>query len=182
MNRSNARRTAYGGVLSALSLALLLLSGLFPFAEYSAAALSGIVLAALVIDFSRKTAWLAYGAVSLLGLLIVPNKESALLFLFLLGYYPIVKSNLEQLRRRPVEWACKLLLFNGAVAAAYWIMLRVLGMTYLLEDLPGPTSAAGLGILLIAANAVFVLYDLTLSRLIFLYCRQLRPRLQKLLG
>ncbi len=176
----NVRKIAFGGVLSALSLVCMFLSALFPFAEYTCPALAGILLIALVIDFGKKTAWTAYGAVSLLSLLVVPNKESALLFLLFFGCYPILKSNLEHLKSRSAEWTVKILFFNISVLAAYWAVIYIFGMTEVLDDMTLGLKYGAL-LLLLLGNVVFVIYDMALSRLVALYCSSLRPKLRPLL-
>ena len=55
----------------------------------------------------------AYAAVSLLALLFVPDKEVALIFVFLLGYYPLAKPKFERIRPAVLCIVCKLLLCNG---------------------------------------------------------------------
>ena len=62
-----ARRVAFGGILCALSLLSLFLSGIFPYAEYTCPALAVIFLMPLVSDYGRRTAGIAGGAISLLG-------------------------------------------------------------------------------------------------------------------
>lgn len=175
-----SRRIAFGGIAAALSLLFLFLSGVFPFAEYTCPALAGIVLIALVIDFGKPTAWIAYGAVALLALIATPNKESAVLFVFFLGYYPILKSNIEQLRSRVAEWAVKLVAFNLMGALAYLLLINVFGMTGLLEEMSGGMQY---GLLLFwgLGNIAFVVYDLALSRLIQLYCLRVRPKFRSVL-
>ena len=61
----------------------------------------------------------AYAAVSLLALLFVPDKEVALIFVFLLGYYPLAKPKFERIRPAVLRIVCKLLLCNGTVLAMY---------------------------------------------------------------
>lgn len=77
----SAKKAAFGGIACALSLLCMFLSALFPFAEYTCPALAGIVLVALVIDFGKRTAWVAYAAVAFLTVFITPNKEAAMLFI-----------------------------------------------------------------------------------------------------
>ncbi len=65
----------------------------------------------------------AYAAVSLLALLFVPDKEVALIFVFLLGYYPLAKPYFERIRPAVLRCVCKLLLCNAAVLAMYGLLL-----------------------------------------------------------
>lgn len=180
-NRFSTRKLAFGGIVAALSLAVLFLSGVFPFAEYAIPAVAGIFLVALVIDFGRGAAWLCYGVIALLGLILLPNKEAALAHACFLGYYPILKSVLERIPNRALEWVCKLAVFNAAVVAAFVLLVYAFGMSELPKDLalPGNLSLpVTLGILLVAANAVFLLYDSALSGLIRLYLQRIRPKLR----
>ena len=92
----------------------------------------------------------------LLSLLLGTDKESALLFALLLGYYPILKSLLDPMRPRALQWACKLLIFNAAAVASYLLAVFVLGV---------PREAFSIGgvswewLLLLLGNAVFVVYE-----------------------
>jgi len=180
-NRREVRRVAFGGIVSALSLVCMFLSGIFPFAEYTCPALAGMLLTVLVMEFGQGTAWTAYGAVALLSLLLVPNRESSLLFCFFFGHYPILKALLERIPLRAAEWAVKIAVFNVCVLAAYGLMVYGLGMSAVLKDaaIGGLSLRASLILLLAAGNGVFVLYDVTLTRLIVMYCINLRPRLRR---
>ena len=170
-----SRRIAFGGVVSALSLLFLFLSGVFPFAEYTCPALAGLVLVALVIDFGKPAAWVAYGAVALLAFLVTPNKEAAVLFVLFLGYYPILKSSIEQLRSRAAEWAVKFLSFNLMGALSYLLLINVFGMTELLEEMSGGMKY-GLLLFWAIGNVVFFVYDIAISSLIQFYCVRIRPK------
>ena len=171
------RKVAFGGIACALSLACMFLSALVPFAEYTCPALAGIILIALVVDFGRRTAWIAYAAVAVLTIFITPNKEAAMLFIAFLGYYPIAKSSIERLKSRIAEWAVKLLLFNTACISGYAVIIVFFNMTQLLEDM-SMGFAWGIYAFWVLANITFVVYDFALTRLIYIYCNTIRPRLR----
>ena len=138
-------------------------------------------MVALVVDFGKRAAWLCYGTIALLGLILLPNKEAALVYACFLGYYPILKSSVERISNRALEWVCKLAVFNLAVVSAYLLLIYAFGVTEVLDDfrLPGGISLqASLAVLLVAGNGVFVLYDYTLSGLIALYLQRIRPKLK----
>ncbi|MGI6265334.1 MAG: hypothetical protein ACOYJY_07755, partial [Acutalibacteraceae bacterium] len=84
------------------------------------------------------------------------------LFILFFGYYPLIKWPLD-LRPKPVGWLIKLALFNAAVVAAYALMLLVFHLDPGVFELFGVNLPA---VLLALGNAVFVLYDFVLSRLI----------------
>ena len=76
---------------AALSVALMLLGAVFPIAMFIAPAVASFLIATVCVECGKTMALTAYGAVSLLSLLFVPDKEVALTFVFLLGYYPLAK-------------------------------------------------------------------------------------------
>lgn len=156
------------------------LTGLFPFAEYALPAISGILLSSLVIEFNKKTALIAYVAVAILSLFVVPNKEAALIFTCFLGYYPILKSVFEQIKNRFLERALKQILFNLAIILAYLLAIYVFGMSEIINELYSGFKYGALALLL-AGNVVFVIYDIALTGIIAYYIQKLRPRFKKLL-
>ena len=171
------RQIAFGGLISALSLIAMLLSSVMPFAEYAFPALAGIFLIPIVIDFNKKTAIIAYGAISILSFIIVANKESVLLFVGFLGYYPIIKSIFEQQKKRITEWILKFTTFNVAVIIAYFILTKLLSIPVFYDTMGMPYGIA-IVVLLVVANIIFILYDKALSSLIYMYITKLKPRLK----
>ena len=81
---------AYCGMAAALCVALMLLGAVVPVLMFIAPAVASLLIATVCMECGMKMALTAYGAVSLLSLLFVPDKEVALVFVFLLGYYPLV--------------------------------------------------------------------------------------------
>ena len=96
--KSKSWAMAYCGMAAALSVALMLLGAVFPIAMFIAPAVASFLIATVCVECGKTMALTAYGAVSLLSLLFVPDKEVALVFVFLLGYYPLVKPRLERIR------------------------------------------------------------------------------------
>lgn len=170
-------KIAYGGVVAALSLSAMFATGIFPFAEYALPALAGIFLVALVVEFGYRTGIVAYVAVGLLSLIVTPNKEASVLFIVFLGYYPVLKGRIESMKSRAVEWLIKIGWFNFALLLGYYLMVQVLGMTELMEDFA--FAKYGLWMIWLLGNAVFVIYDLALTRVISMFIMQIRPKYLK---
>ncbi|MEG0693272.1 MAG: hypothetical protein RR444_09370, partial [Oscillospiraceae bacterium] len=114
------------------------------------------------------------------SMLIAPIKESAVLFVFFLGYYPILKSSIEQIKSIVIEWIVKIGMFNVAMVTAYFTMMYILGMSEILTDL---TSEFKYGIVVfwLLGNIAFVVYDIALSRIILMYCEKIRPKLKTII-
>ena len=88
----NTSKTALGGIVAALSVATMFLTAVIPTLTYALPAVAGVLLVVMVIDVGKKWAFGVYAAVSLLSLLVLPDKEAAVLYVFFFGLYPIFKS------------------------------------------------------------------------------------------
>ena len=78
--KSKSWAMAYCGMAAALSVALMLLGAVFPIAMFIAPAVASFLIATVCVECGKTMALTAYGAVSLLSLLFVPDKEVALTF------------------------------------------------------------------------------------------------------
>lgn len=169
-------RVALCGVLAALMVAIMLLGTIIPSTTYLCPALAGMLLIPVVWEMGAKTGGLLFGAVSLLSLLLAPDKEAALCFLLLFGWYPLLRPKIQHLQKKPLRWVVKLLLFNLALAAIFALTFFVLGL-----PIGGDGELAGTGLLLAGmlalGNLCFILYDVLLTRVSDLYVLRLRPKL-----
>ena len=169
-------KLAFCGIFTAFGVILLLMTGLFPMAEFALPAIAGLLPVVLVIESEKKYAFLVFFATAVLGAILCPLKESALYYAAFLGFYPIVKSTFEQCKSRITEWLCKISLF------AVMAVLIVAAGCFL-----GFFSAAAIfamGIPLLCGSsllflAAFVVYDVAVSRLISGYLFLLRPRISR---
>ena len=160
--KTNAKQIALGGVLAALAVVIMAMGGLIPVATYVCPMLCAMLQSVVLIFCGRRIAWAWYGAVAILGLLLGPDKEAAAVFLFL-GYYPIVKPNLDKLRLR---WLWKGLLFNVAILTMYWLLLNLFGMAQLAAEFSELGLVLGI-VLLLMGNLTFFLLDIVLGRLLY---------------
>ena len=174
----SASSVAFGGIVSALAVLLMFFTGVFPFATYALPALAGLLLVVIVIDHGMKWAWSVYAAISLLAILITPDREAATMFVLFFGYYPILKAVLEQIKIRAIEHIVKFAIFNVAMVVSYLLIIYVLGIPDILEEF-GELGKYGVWIMLALGNVVFILYDITISRLVAIYTRWLKPKLFK---
>ena len=172
---------AYCGMAAALSVALMLLGAVVPVLMFIAPAVASLLIATVCVECGKTMALTAYGAVSLLSLLFVPDKEIALIFTVLLGYYPLVKPRFDRIRPRALQLVCKLLLCNGAVLAMYGLLLVLVPAGSISQELR--TTALAMTLLTLAmGNVAFALYDRALCNLLLLYKLRWQPKLHKMLG
>ena len=156
--RNRSKNMAMGGVFAALAVVIMNLGGLIPVATYTTPVLCMVLLKIVLLYCGRRIAWGWYGAVSLLSMLMSPDKEAAAVFLCL-GYYPILKPWIE---RRRGKWIWKLLVFNVPMVALYSILIRVLGVA----EVTGESGELGrilLPVLLFMGNVTFLALDRLLT-------------------
>ena len=162
----NARQIALGGVLAALAVVILLLGGVIPIGTYLAPMLASLPLIVLLAELPKGLCLGWYAVVSILGATLCPDKETAFVFVFL-GWYPVARPALDRIPRLP-RLAAKLLIFNLAVAALYALLILVFRLEALVNEAKETGLALLLG-LLAMGNGTFLLYDLLLKRLTFVY-------------
>lgn len=166
------------GVMSGLALALMFVLGMVPSFEYISPGLGGMLIWIIRKHLGVKYGLVSYLAVGMLGLLVVPNYEATMMFLFLLGYYPIIREYLQKIKLKLIRGIVKLAVFAIPSVGAYMILIYLFGMEYLLEDASdlgkyGTLIFLGLGAL------AFILYDIFLGIFTPLYDKIIKPKIQK---
>lgn len=146
---------ALGGMLAALSVALMFFSALIPVGRMIFPAAAGILLVCAVYELGEGFAFLIFAVVGLLSLLL-PDKAEAVYYILFLGHYPIVKSFLERVQNRLLNWILKLAVFNLCAVAALAVIIYLLGLTPALLRF-------GIPLVWLALNVAFVVYDIAIS-------------------
>lgn len=169
-------RVALGGIVSAFCLMGMFLTGVFPLLYLVLPMLAGLLLLIVVEEVGPQWAWLTYIAVGLLSMFVTFDKEAALIFIMFFGCYPILTLYINKLPSRWVRLLVKLVFFNLCMYAYYQITVYVFGLTELMEAFEDWGKYGG-AILLAVMNPFFICYDVSLSNLILLYRRWLKPRI-----
>lgn len=159
-------KVALGGVTAALSILIMMLAGVTSTLVYAIPMLVGALLIVLVIETGKGFATAVYVAVSVVSLLILGNKEPAVMYVAFFGYYPIIKSLLEKHLKSFLCWIIKIIIFNVAMVVAYLSVTKIFMISF--EDVEAFGKWA-LPLLLLAGNVVFVMYDVLLTRLVSIY-------------
>lgn len=167
----SSRQMALCGMLSALAVVVLLLGGAIGIGTFAAPVLALAVLLPVLEECGPKAARTAYAAVTLLALLLVPDRELALVYAGF-GWYPLLRPRIARIPSRPLRLAARLAVCNCVILVLYGLLLRLLGLTADLAEMSPVMNAA----LLALGNAVFLLLDVVLARLTNLWRRKLRKR------
>lgn len=174
--KKRTKALALSAVLAALSVALLFLGGVIPLAAIALPVLASLALVPVYAEHGAKWGFLWYLTVAALGLLLTPDKEAAVLFVFF-GYYPMLRKFFGRIRGKTLRAGVKLLYLNLSVVASYALMIFVFRIGTLSEDFADAEQWLLIALLLLG-NVCFALYDVLLARLEVFYHARLRPRLK----
>lgn len=181
---SQSAKTAIGGMTAALSIVLMLptVMGIW---TYALPAFAGVLIMFAIIELDKKWATGIFVAVSILSVMLLPNKEAAVFYMCFFGNYPILKALIEGKNMpRVLEYIIKIVLFNISILLASLIMIKVFGVP--LEeflDIEGETgwlAKYAIPITLGLANITFFAFDYMLTMLVAIYLRTWQKRFRKL--
>jgi hypothetical protein len=160
MRHNSAKNVALGGVMAALAVVVMCMGTLIPVATFICPMVCMILLTVVKKQAENRTAWAWYGAVSILSVLLAPDKEAAAVFVFL-GYYPIIKPWMD---KRKLSFLWKLVLFNAAILVMYILLIHLFGLTSISEDFQELGTVMTV-VTLILGNITLFLFDFNLTLL-----------------
>lgn len=168
-----SRKTALCGMMAALPVVILCLGGMIPLATFACPLLAMLCLIPAVCGYGAGTAALLYVAVSILTLLLGPDKEIAFLYIFL-GWYPAIRARLNRIPKT-VRWLVKCGLFSAAMLAMYALLLYLFRMEAVVEEF-AEYSVVMTAALLVLGNVTFLVFDQALARFVALYQKKRKAK------
>lgn len=170
------KKLSFASIMTALTVICLYGSVTLPTGRIALLAITSLCVLATVIQAGTKYAWLQYVASSIVGFLLVPFKAQILLFVLFIGYYPIAKKYIEQIKNLWIEWVVKILFFLAVLILAYFLLT-----TFLLSFINfGPIldlALSHLALVFMIALIIFIVYDVFLSLLASYYAENIKKRL-----
>lgn len=175
----DSSKSALGGIIAALSVSIMLLTYISPsLFVYSAPAVAGVFLVVIVGGMGYKWAFGTYAAVSILSMFLIADKEAAVFYVLLFGYYPILRTYFaEKIKNKVLLWIAKIFIFNIALALALLISNFVFGIDYSEFTEQGKWMVV---LFLLLMNLLLIIYDLLVYRLLLLYTKKIHKRIRKL--
>ena len=173
--RRKSRRMALCGMMVALAIVIMLMGGVIPLATFCCPVLASLTLIPVLMESGKKWTLMAYAATAALGLMLSPDKESALLFAFL-GYYPALKPALDRIKAKPLRILAKMGIFNLAAGAMLLSVAFVLRMDAIVAEYAAMGVLGGI-LFAVLANVTMLLYDRMLVIMAVVYLNKLRPML-----
>ena len=176
MKLRKSMQIALCGLLGAIMVVTMLLGSIFPLTTILCPAIAGLFFIPVVRECGLSSTLILYITVSILSLLLIPDKEAALLYVLLLGPYPLVRPLFNRIPFQPIQILVKLVFCNILVAVVYALLLFIIAPAAFVSEFSAYTTATLL-VLLGMTNLAFLLYDLCLNRISFLYEYKLRNQI-----
>ncbi len=172
MKRTN--KITLCALMSALAV-VLMLGAYFPYLTYTIPAFAGLCIMVVLLELGKKWAISAYITSALLTVLFC-EPEAMLMYVFLFGYYPILKAVIERIKKPILEWPIKMIFFNAVVILVYSFIAELFGIT---KTDTGAFGEYTVYIVLAVSNIVFVVYDITVARMSVFYFYVIKPKIRK---
>ena len=170
-----AFNVAFCGIVTAFSVIIMYLS-IIPSLAYAVPALAGMVIWTVSEHMHVRWAYLCYAGASLLSLMLVPEFEANMFFIFFFGYYPTLCILLDKIKNKVLGFLVKLAIFNVAVVIAFNLTVLVLSAEEALEGMEDFGEYAvyifwGIG------NVAFIIYEFSLRVIKKAYDKVLKPKI-----
>ena len=132
-NKKLSQKISFCGLTCALAIVLMMFFAMIGVGQYAGPFVATVLLIIVIEEYGAKTALVCYGAISLLGLMVLPDRELALFFVCL-GWYP---SALEYINKIPVlvvRIAIKLAIYAAIIFVMYKVMAVLFGFAEVLTE------------------------------------------------
>ena len=166
------KRIAFSAIALALTIICLYGASFLPTGRLAALALASLFGGICISQYGVRYGVALYVGASILALLFIPRRMFVLIYILFLGYYPIIKLYIEKLNKLWAEWILKVLFFN-VLLLVFYIAFKLFFMPIFNATLT-TLLLQYLGVVIIALEIVFVIYDLALSYMIGYFDQVLR--------
>lgn len=166
------------GVITALSVVLMLMLGAAFIFSYILPMVLGMFMIMIKRSFSTAYAWLTYASTSLLSVFLVAEKECMLMYVLFFGFYPIINERLNKITNKPLRALSKLVIFNSLISIVQLLLVFVFGIPFL----EGGEGKWFIILFAVLMNILFVIYDKLLLNLTILYELKIEPKLKNILN
>ncbi len=154
-----------------------MLTSYFPYLTYAIPAIAGLFMMIPLIECGVSWGFGTY-IVSAAIVFITGEMEAKILYVMFLGYYPVLKSIIEKINKEFIEWILKLVCFNAAAVAFYFVSSKLFAVSF--DDF-GEWGKYGALLFLAFCNVVFVIYDIGISRMASYYMFALHDKVRKII-
>lgn len=169
MKKNKAFKLALGGICLALTIIFMFAGSIAPGVELTLFAISSVFVAVMILESGVGGGVILYLAAVILGLILVPNKVGLIPYVFLFGYYGLVKFFIEKLKSAVAQIIVKAIFFAAVLCIGFLGFKELLLGAVSLPDMP-------IVILIIAGVLFLLLYDYIYTLAINLYITKVQRK------
>ncbi len=170
-------KVAFCGIIAAVSIVMMFLTGVIPVATIAIPAIAGCLLIPVVVETNVRWGFATYAAVAALAFITAPDREAALVYIFLFGYYPVLFAVIGRIKKIALRYVIKLLVFNAALSLELWLSVTFLNIP--LNEIGG-LGQYSIIITYVLFNIICLVYDYSLNGLILLYLNKFHDRMRNM--
>ena len=170
----NVKAITHAAMFSALGTLFLCLGALVPLSTYVCPVLASLAVGLVGEECGGKYGLSCYVVTAALSLTLSPDKEAALLFVFL-GCYPLLRERFDALRPAVLRVCAKLAFCAVSAGAMYALLIFVFRLDAVVRELTATAPALLIATVLLGL-LTFLIYDLALRRLTAMYRRRRKRR------
>jgi len=171
---AKTKRITFSAMMAAMSVVFMFIGNLFPTGRMGFMAIASLFSVAVVIHQGYIASVFVFVVSTLLGFLLLPDKAPIAFYGLFFGYYPIIKSVAEKLKKRWLQWLLKLAVFNAALTVIFIFMKELLMLRFFDKLSESLLSAA----IYLVFNIIFIVYDIGLGKLIGFYMTSIYNKLR----
>ena len=113
-------KIAFAAVVSALSVVIMYMASVLPTGKLALCAVASGVMCLVVVKNGIGNALSVYAVVSVISIILLPDKSIAIGYILFLGNYPVLKALIEKQRKLAKEWLIKITLFIVYAVVLYF--------------------------------------------------------------
>jgi hypothetical protein len=171
--KRTAHRVSLTAMFASMSLVFLYLASVLPTMRIVAYFLSSVFVMGLVLEEEIGLSFLMFAVVSLLSMLLMPNILRVVPYVLFFGHYGIGKYYIQtRVKDKVVRYILKLLYYNVALVLMYLLAREVIEQDLL-------DIGIAFWLVIIIAEAAFVLYDYLFTKVTAYYFNNIRRLLMK---
>ena len=168
------RKLTLSAMMCAITVAMLAVASFLGDLDLTILMFASLCMVFVYVEIGSPYTYLTWLVSSLLTFLFFPSRYFWVVYLFIFGFYPILKGFVEKLKR-PFWLVLKLLWLNVTLVIVYFIISFILGI-----DLTEGEAEWMIYVLWGLANVSFVCYDVLIGIVVRLYLVRYRDKLVRL--
>lgn len=163
------KKIALAGILTSLGAVALILENIVPTGKLGFYVFAGFLISVVIMECGLTYGWISFCAVSLISLILVPEKTAVIPYVLFFGIYSIMKNYIERINKLLIELVLKFAFFNISLFFM-WNIAELFIPEVLFEKLP-------VFAVVILLQLVFFAFDWIFSLWTQFYMEKLRPKI-----